>query len=72
MSGARSLAVYDGMVRLGAVVVTGDGCAATYSARDARGRKLGTFSTIKAAVAAIPSKRSSSSVPRKRREPGDG
>ena len=70
MSAARHLTVYDGTKWLGEIVVTGAGRASRYIARDVHRRKVGTHSNIKAAVAAIPSLRSSSGVPRKRRQRG--
>jgi hypothetical protein len=61
--------VYDGTMHVGSIAVDGVGARATYKSRSLR-RQLGTFSNIKAAIAAIPSQRLGVRVPRKLRERG--
>ncbi len=50
VSGARNIAVYDGQHLLGFVIVHED---KTCVAKDAAGRRLGTFPSVKAATDAI-------------------
>jgi hypothetical protein len=46
-----SVAAYDGRRRVGSVVLARDG---HYEARDSRGRLVGQYRTLRAAVAALP------------------